>query len=146
SGPVDDPTRAEALADLQREPVSGQIELGGLDLTAVEELIDVALDLPEDGERSDLAARVSRQTAGNALLVSEAVRHLAAGTTDGAIGSLPAALSEVVRLRWTNLDRGAREVVGMVALLGGPCPEPVLADGRAGPELAAALGAAVTAG
>lgn len=139
-----DPGRTEAIDELvgecRRQPNSARIELGGLDARAIAMLSQRVLG--DDSGAEELA----RLTAGNALFVRELLRDRAG--EPGREGRVPAGVAEIVAGRLTRLDRDTRAVLALGAVAGPSFEIEVLEriGGLRGPELDAAIAAALAAG
>ena len=111
-----------ALAEVAREPITRSLVLSGLQPDAVEAFIRSTTDsVPHE----HLVAAVWRETNGNPLFVSEAVRLLAAEGRLNDVADLPsltlvvpAGVRAVIARRIENLSKGCGRVLGLGAALG----------------------------
>jgi DNA-binding SARP family transcriptional activator len=116
---------AEALVALGRRPVVRRVDLAGLDVDGLGELLSAAGSRPSD----DLLALVHRRTQGNPFFVTELLRLLPSGAGGAAGRSLPAATDRVsqavpagvkgvIRQRLTRLPDATAHTLGFAATLG----------------------------
>lgn len=111
------PELAGVLAGLLSAPTVRRLEPVPLAAADVGELLLAAAGEP----LPELAETIVRRTGGNALYVSEMIRHLQRrrlSASDTGADELPAAVSELVQLRLRSLGPGAREVLELAALSG----------------------------
>ncbi|MCY9786109.1 AAA family ATPase [Nocardiopsis sp. EMB25] len=107
------PSLAEALGRLARvEPA--RVHLGGLDATAVGEILRAALDGPVDAAT---VRAVHRRTGGNPFYTGELARLLR-DEGPAALDSVPAGVRDVVRRRVARLPEASRGVLGQAAVVG----------------------------
>ncbi|WP_241479626.1 BTAD domain-containing putative transcriptional regulator [Nocardiopsis lucentensis] len=107
------PSLAEALGRLARvEPA--RVHLGGLDATAVGEILRAALDGPVDAAT---VRAVHRRTGGNPFYTGELARLLR-DEGPAALDSVPAGVRDVVRRRVARLPQASRGVLGQAAVVG----------------------------
>jgi class 3 adenylate cyclase/tetratricopeptide (TPR) repeat protein len=121
---------APLLADLHREHGVERIALTGLDTAEVEALLEAAAGHELDDGGRELAAEITRETAGNPFFAGELLRHL---TESGAIVQEGGRWRLVGDLAELGLPQSVREVVGRRV-------------GRLGPEARIALSAAAVIG
>jgi class 3 adenylate cyclase/tetratricopeptide (TPR) repeat protein len=125
------PVLRETLGMLRRHPGVSRLELGGLDGSGVEELLEVAAGYPLDAFGLGLAEVVHRETDGNPFFVTEVLRHLrdtgaihqnragrwvATGTLDRS--ALPESVREVIGGRIVRLGPEAERVLSTAAVIG----------------------------
>ena len=111
-----------ALAEVAREPAARIVLLGGLEASAVAEVIGATAGVaPHD----QLSAAVWRATNGNPLFVGEAIRLLSAEGRLGTAGNLPelrvaipAGVRAVIARRIGHLDDATARALGLGAALG----------------------------
>lgn len=89
---------ADLVADLARTSLLHRCPLSGLDRAAVEALVRVATPDTAGGLTPEDADELLRATGGNALFVTETIRHWSAGGTGAPPGLAHAVLSRVGRL------------------------------------------------
>lgn len=134
----------QALAELRHVAGAVELELGGLDVHEVAELVAAAPLSPS----SDLAATLHRDTGGNPLFVVELLRHLAETGADLSEPlELPGRVRDVIARRLSRLPEDARRALAVAAVAGGEFDlEVVAAAGDLDPDaLAETLEAAVAA-
>lgn len=135
-----EPLRA-ALETLTREPSVSRVELGGLSVVEVGEVLaDVAgFAVPES-----VASAICSRAGGNPFFVAE----LGALLTESADGALPVGVRDAVRARLARLSAPTREIVTAGAVLGSVLDPVALAyaTGTALPLVLDALDEAVAAG
>ncbi len=109
-----DGTLLDTLAELRRLDRVTRVDLGGLEQSAVGELLSTTSVSDDESTLDELAARVTSRTGGNAFYVTELVRHIAAGTR----GSVPNSVREVMRSRLQSLDPSVRHIAEIIAVAG----------------------------
>jgi len=117
--PVPSPSLTSVLAELSREPNVLRIALGGLDTTAVGELVErVASQLASLA----LTEALTLRTEGNPLFVSETLRLLALehdATETAAAGlAIPPSLRDVITRRLSHLPDDCARLLPAAAVLG----------------------------
>jgi len=114
---------SDALAELRRERLVTQLDIGGLSESETAELVEIQTGtMPTRAFTHALQA----ETEGNPLFVEEIVRHLAeAGIRTGEAGpvelhraGLPEGVKEVIARRLTRLDAQAIEWLRVAAVIG----------------------------
>ena len=115
AGPADE-IMSSTFALLDRLGRADTVEIGGLDATSVSLLVEAA----GGGSDGDFAARLWAETSGNALFVTEILRHVgeerAWERTDRLL--LPASVREAIRQRVRTLPAGAHSAIEAAAVLG----------------------------
>jgi DNA-binding CsgD family transcriptional regulator/tetratricopeptide (TPR) repeat protein len=124
------PPLADLLADLARVDGIVRVELGGLDGTAIGELLDELGGVEPQPARDDLVTALRELTAGNAFLLGEVWRHLvetgAVTSVDGTWRvaapvreqSSPDRVREVVAQRLARLTPTTRTLLEAAAIVG----------------------------
>jgi tetratricopeptide (TPR) repeat protein len=125
------PDLRETLGALRRHQGVSRLELGGLDGSGVESLIEAVAGHRLDAFGMGLAEAVHRETDGNPFFVTEVLRHLrdtgvvqrnqagrwvTTGTFDGS--GLPESVREVIDGRVARLGRDATRVLFTAAVIG----------------------------
>jgi DNA-binding SARP family transcriptional activator len=109
---------AEALVHLGRRPVMRRLDLDGLDVGGLGELLAAAGTRPDD----DLLTIVHRRTQGNPFFVTELLRLLPDDGTAPDVHTvgraLPAGVKGVIRQRVARLPEGSTRTIGFAATLG----------------------------
>ena len=151
---------AEALSDLRRMPNVTRMAVDGLSAHEVERFVEAAAGHDLDARAMELARAVHQRTGGNALFISETLRHLVESgrvyladdrwhyDADPDHLGVPEGLREVVGRRLSRLGDDANEILRMASVVGLEFDERVVAaaSGRSEDEVAAALGSALGAG
>jgi DNA-binding SARP family transcriptional activator len=114
---------ADALADLRREQLISQIDVGGLSEPDTAELVQMWTG---EAPARSFARALHDETEGNPLFVSEIVRHLTeAGVRVGEAGAvelqrvrLPEGVKQVIARRLTRLSAQAIEWLRVAAVIG----------------------------
>lgn len=135
---------AETLAALRRECDVERLELRGLELREVEELVGADEDTSMAVPHAEL---IARRTGGNPYFVRELARDVAAsGSTH--LDFVPAAIRDLVSARVARLGERTVEALAGAAVLGERFMVPVLERmlGAAPGEIDDALDAAIAAG
>ncbi|MEY2432416.1 MAG: hypothetical protein QOC92_2141 [Acidimicrobiaceae bacterium] len=102
---------SELLADMHNETGTERITLGGLDETAVGELI-AAAGVADDPQQ---VATLARDTGGNPFFLGEMLRHR---HESGSHESVPAPVREVIALRVGRLPEITRQHLSAAAVIG----------------------------
>jgi tetratricopeptide (TPR) repeat protein len=113
----DHPLR-DTLAVLARHQAVEQVELNGLDETGVAQLISLYSGISAD---PNLLATVNARTEGNPFFVTELARLLAADArlgAEGAVGTIPSGVRDVVRRRLSRLPAETNAVLSTAAVIG----------------------------
>jgi DNA-binding SARP family transcriptional activator len=126
----DQPVR-ELLADLHREPNVLRLDLTGLDVADVVELVRGIADTPPGIADAALADALKTTTNGNPFFITELVRGLAETgalvtehgrlrMSDGAdpAARLPLSISETLARRLRRIDADTRHCLGVAAVMG----------------------------
>ena len=118
------------LADLQRDPGTTTVRIGGLDERAIAALLQAAAGHALDERAAEYARRLRAETGGNPFFIRELLAHLVesgtfyrAGerwTTDLAAAELdvPEGLRQVIRQRVARLSEPARGALAVAAVAG----------------------------
>ncbi len=111
-----------ALVESGGQAFARTIELAPLPATDARAL---ARDLVSrvDTSPSPTLDEIVREAGGNPFLVCELARHCAA-RVGGATAPLPVGVTEIVAERVRRIDEGARRLLSVVAVAGGPCRDP----------------------
>ncbi len=129
-----DVTRADplsvALADLRRERTVTRVTLHGLDVGAVEALLEAQAGHDLDDRAREFAGALHRETQGNPFFVLEVLQHLVdtgvlyeqngRWTSDAEVGDigLPEGIREVVGRRLSHLSDAANQALTVAAIAG----------------------------
>ena len=113
----------EMLAELRRDRLVSQLDIGGLDEAEIAELVGLRTGATPSREFS---RALHEETEGNPLFIEEMLRHLAeagidpAGTGAGELGQvgLPEGIKEVISRRLARLDVEAIEWLRIAAVIG----------------------------
>jgi DNA-binding SARP family transcriptional activator/tetratricopeptide (TPR) repeat protein len=105
----------EILADLSRVRRVERVELTGLDVAAVYELLARNAGATGDEATEDLAMRIHAETAGNPFFAHELIRHLA---EPGAAGAIPTSVRDVVAQRLGRLPNEVEDLLNTAAVIG----------------------------
>jgi DNA-binding SARP family transcriptional activator/energy-coupling factor transporter ATP-binding protein EcfA2 len=137
----DDHPIVETLAALRREPGVERTELGGFDVDALGELLEVSAGHGLDAEGLALRDTLAAETDGNPFFVTEVLRHLdetgairqaddggwIASNPQGPLG-LPTSVREVITHRVARLGDHARKILTLAAVIGHEFELDVLAE------------------
>jgi class 3 adenylate cyclase len=128
------------LADLRREGTATAVELEGLPVSSVTEMLQRAAGHRLDPGSAHLATALYEQTDGNPLFAGEIVLHLVESGTlvqrDGRWTSdlsleqagLPESVLEAIGRRVARLDAESQRLLSLAAVIGSEFAVPVLAD------------------
>jgi DNA-binding SARP family transcriptional activator/tetratricopeptide (TPR) repeat protein len=130
---------ADLIADLYRDLPGRRLQLEGLDVTAVAELVGRALGHALDESVVRVAEELWAETSGNAFFVGEVLRHVIetgdisrAGSgdlvlaRDPASTEIPAGVRELLGRRLANLSADCRPVLASAAVIGSRFRLPLL--------------------
>ncbi|MDQ4098088.1 MAG: AAA family ATPase, partial [Actinomycetota bacterium] len=118
------------VLELERRQVLSRLELGGLDDAAVGELLLRMSGLQLGGEGMTLARSIRSQTAGNAFLIGEVIRHLVqtgrllvddgryAPCWQAEAADVPAGVVDIVSQRLARLTDRAAQLLTLAAVIG----------------------------
>ena len=118
--PVPNPSLAEMVAEVVREPVTRRLSLGGLTRHEVERYVELTATAVDSAE---LGARLHEETEGNPLFVGEIVRLLSVEGTRPERGSggplaIPESVRDVISRRLGHLSEGCRRMLALASALG----------------------------
>jgi len=109
------------LHELTQVAKSAHLVIDGLETAEVEELVRANLGRPVAVDEAGSLTRLSEETSGNPLYLTEVLRHLAdePGTDLGSLAvTLPDRVQDVVRWRLETLPAAAVEALEVAALVG----------------------------
>lgn len=107
------------LGQLRRSPAAAEMALGGLDASEVTRFLEATA-----GSRaaSRLSGALHRRTSGNPLFLSEAVRLITAGDSDGSLAmervAIPAEIRAVLQRRLDDLSVACKDLLETLSVLG----------------------------